>query len=88
MQWSLTGKPNSWASPRVALAVTPAVGTLTLLAMAGFVAWGTPGEDRAEALLVIPPMGLLFLAIHAGICGSQLARVPPANDSAPRSTCR
>lgn len=66
MQWSLTGKPNSWASPRVALAVTPAVGTLTLLAMAGFVAWGTQGEDRAEALLVIPPMGLLFLAIHVG----------------------
>ena len=50
----------------MALAVTPSLGTLTLLAMAGFVALGTPGENRAEALLVIPPMGLLFLAIHAG----------------------
>lgn len=66
MQWSITGKPNSWASPRVALAGTPSVGTLTLLAMAGFVALGTPGEDRVEALWVIPPMGALFLGIHAG----------------------
>jgi len=66
MQWSLTGKPNSWASPKVALAVTPTVGTLTLAGSAGFVAFGTPGPDRAEALLVMIPMGALLLAIHAG----------------------
>ena len=66
MQWSLTGKPNSWASPKVALALTPTVGTLTLVGSAGFVAFATPGADRAEALLVMIPIGALLLAVHAG----------------------
>lgn len=66
MQWSLTGKPNSWASPKVALALTPAVGTLTLVALAGLLSLGTPQQDRAEALLAVAAIGAVLVAIHAG----------------------
>ena len=60
------GQAELVASPKVALAVTPTVGTLTLAGSAGFVAFGTPGPDRAEALLVMIPIGALLLAVHAG----------------------
>lgn len=79
MQWSLTGKPNSWASPKVALALTPSVGTLTLIAIAGSTAFATPEEGRAEALLTLIGIGVLLLAIHAGHMWFA-ARAPSAGD--------
>src|SRR5690606_1230482 len=66
MQWSLTGKPTSWASPRTALALTPSVGTLTLVAIAGLVTLATPQKDRTEALLAMVSIGAVLVAIHAG----------------------
>ena len=53
MNWSFTGKPNSYASPRTALTVTPAVGTITLLLIGGAVAFATPHDERVGALLAI-----------------------------------
>lgn len=66
MQWSLTGKPTSTASPRAALAVTPAVGTATLFLVACVFAFGTPAEDREAAPLAVAAIGAVLVAIHAG----------------------
>lgn len=66
MNWSLFDrKPNSYASPRVALAVTPAIGTLSLLLVGGFVAFATPAEERLPALATILFAGAVLAAVHA-----------------------
>ena len=65
MQWSFTGTPTSWAPPRIALAVTPAVGTLSLLLIAALTAFATPAEDRALTVLATAAIGLILAAIHA-----------------------
>ncbi|MFC3098521.1 hypothetical protein [Alteraurantiacibacter palmitatis] len=66
MNWGFDGKPNSWAPPRVGLAIIPVLGTLVLLALAVLLAWLTPPEERAAALPVILLGGLGLLAVHAG----------------------
>lgn len=66
MNWSFDGRPNSYASPRVALSLTPAVATLSLFLLAGFVAFATP---PGEQVLAVPVMALLAgvsSAVHAG----------------------
>lgn len=65
MNWSFTGEPNSYASPRVALSVTPAIGTATLLLIGGLVAFATPLSERAVATLMIVLAGVALIAIHA-----------------------
>lgn len=64
MQWSLSGKPTNWAPPRVALAVTPAVGTLSLLLLAALTAFATPAEGQGPMALGVALIGLLLAAIH------------------------
>jgi hypothetical protein len=66
MNWSFSGKPNSYASPRTALAVTPAVGTATLIVVGGLVAFATPHDERLLALPMIAFTGAVLSAIHAG----------------------
>jgi hypothetical protein len=64
MQWSLSGKPNSYASPRVALAVTPGVGTVSLFLLAGLTSFSTPQEDWGAALSAIAAIGAVLVTIH------------------------
>lgn len=64
MQWSLSGKPTNWAPPRIALAVTPAVGTLSLLLIAVLTAF-TPPEERGLVVLAIALGGLVLAGVHA-----------------------
>ena len=64
MNWSITGKPNSYGSPRVALTVTPAVGTVTLLVVGSLVAFATPEDQRPFALLMIVFTGAVLAAVH------------------------
>jgi hypothetical protein len=66
MQWSLSGKPNWSAPPRVALSLTPAVGTLTLFFIAGLVSFAPPEDGQGAGLLALVLIGLLLVAIHAG----------------------
>ena len=65
MQWSLTGQPTSWASPRLALSLTPAVGTATLFLIVGLASSATPQEDRGAGLALFALVGLVLVAIHA-----------------------
>jgi len=65
MNWSFSGAPNSYASPRTALAVTSAVGTLTLLSVGGLVAFAAPDDGRLVALGMIVFAGAVLAAIHA-----------------------
>ncbi|MBN9505679.1 MAG: hypothetical protein J0I69_06590 [Altererythrobacter sp.] len=65
MNWSLDGRPDYYASPRMALTLSPVIGTVALLLLAGGIAFATPLEDRIAALAVIPFAGLVFLGIHA-----------------------
>jgi hypothetical protein len=64
MKWSLGGEPIYWASPRMALALTPVLGTLSLLFMAALAAFATPAEDRLLATLPLAAIGAVFAAIH------------------------
>lgn len=64
MNWSFDGKPTTYASPRLALAITPVIGTVSLFFVAGLVAFATPVDERAAALVVIPLCGLVVVAIH------------------------
>ena len=66
MNWSFTGDPNSYASPRTALAVTPVVGTFTLIIVGGLVAFATPDDERLRALFAIAFVGTVLIAIHTG----------------------
>ena len=65
MNWGWDGKPVRWASPRLGLAITPAVGTLTLLGTAGLTLFATPDPDRMAAAGMILFMGVVLIAIHA-----------------------
>lgn len=65
MNWSFTGEPNSYASPRVALSATPATGTATLLLIGGLVAFATPRSERAVATVMIVLAGVALIAVHA-----------------------
>ena len=65
MNWSFTGKPNSYASPRGALAVTPTVGTFTLLLVGGLAGFATPQDERLVALPLIVLAGSTLAAVHA-----------------------
>ena len=65
MNWSITGEPNAYATPRMALSVTPAVGTGTLLVVGCLVAFATPARERMLALPMIVVTGLVLAAIHA-----------------------
>lgn len=65
MQWSLSGKPNSYASPRVALAVTPGVGTVSLFLLAGMLSFSTPEGDWGAALSAVAAIGAALVTIHA-----------------------
>lgn len=69
MRWSLSGKPNSTATPRVALATTPMVGTCSLFLLAGLFAFGPPTGDFRQEDWMAPPLaiafiGILLVAIH------------------------
>jgi hypothetical protein len=66
MQWSLTGNVNWTAPRRVALAFTPALGTLVMLAAAASAWWLPPRPGQAG--LVTPVLLLIgggFVALHA-----------------------
>lgn len=65
MQWDFDKKPSSYASPKVALSFTPALGTITLLAIACLVAFSTSEQDQGSALSMIAAVGALFIIIHA-----------------------
>jgi len=65
MNWSWGGRPDRYASPRMALSLTPVLGTIVLMLLAVGIAFATPWEDRVAALAVIPFVGLVFLGIHA-----------------------
>jgi hypothetical protein len=65
MQWSFGGRPVSFASTRVALTLTPSVGTLSLLLIGGFVTFATPQEERLLAMAMIPLTGLIIAGVHA-----------------------
>ncbi len=66
MNWAFDGKPNSHASPRMALNLTPTLGTLTLFLVAGLVSFAVPPEEQAVALLMIPFTALVFAGCHMG----------------------
>jgi hypothetical protein len=68
MNWGFDRKPNSYASPRVALAVTPAIGTVVLLMVATLASFYTPQGQRMAAL------GALFFAFFV-IAGIHLAHL-------------
>ncbi len=65
MNWSFDGTPNSYASPRVALSVTPVTGTLSLFLVATLVAFATPPDYWIVAICLIPFTGLVCAGIHA-----------------------
>jgi hypothetical protein len=65
MNWALDGEPNSYASPRLALAFTPAIGTLSLFLVAGMVVLFTPEGEQGVALLIIGFGGIVLAAVHA-----------------------
>jgi len=64
VNWSLNGKPDYYASRRMALSLTPTLAMVSLLLMAGFLVFPPPAE-RLSAIAVIPFVGLVFAAIHA-----------------------
>jgi hypothetical protein len=66
MNWSFDGKPNSHASPRMALNLTPTLGTLTLFLVAGLVSFAVPPEEQIVALLMIPLTAFVFTGCHMG----------------------
>ncbi|MBO9519266.1 MAG: hypothetical protein J7493_14475 [Porphyrobacter sp.] len=65
MHWSFTGEPTSWASPHLALALTPALGTVSLALVASGIVFATPDGERTLAVVALIGIGLVFAAIHA-----------------------
>ena len=66
MQWSLTGRPTWYARRGIALAFTPVLGTLVLIAMAIATAWGVQTIDESDPLPWVALTGVVLCAIHAG----------------------
>ncbi len=78
MQWSLGGSVNWTAPRRVALAVTPALGTLVMLATAAS-AWGLtprPGQEGlVTPVLLLIGGGLVAMhGLHLRMIGRSLRR--------------
>jgi len=65
MNWGFDLKPNSYASPRVALAITPAVGTLVMLMIATLSTILTPQDQRLAALGAMIFAFIVIAGIHA-----------------------
>lgn len=66
MNWGINGRPNSYASPRTALSVTPALGTVVLLLIGALVIFMTPDDEQLTALVMIVLTGVVLAMIHAG----------------------
>ena len=64
MQWGFDGKPTWYASPKLALAFTPLLGTAALILIAVLSSFATPSSGQRSSLAVLTLVGALFVGIH------------------------